>query len=161
MKSALAGLASAFVACAGLLVFTPGALAGKLNDASVSEIRKLLKMVGEIYGDEVGETRFGELAAGEITSIPFEGDATVEFYVNVICDDDCENVDLAVLEADGVEIDVDDADDNAPVLNIQAAEYRSVLDKPRGIPRPMTIEIRMKTCKAETCAYGVRISSKE
>ena len=118
-------------------------------------------MPGEIYGAEAGETRFGELAAGEIISIPFGGDATVEYYVIVICDDDGENVDLAVLEADGVEIDVDDADDNAPALNIQASDYRSVLDKPKGIPRPMAIEIRMQACKVETCAYGLRISSKE
>ncbi len=137
------------------------ASAGKITPESTTEIRKMLVMIGDIYGKEVGETRFGELAAGEIISLPFEGDATVEYYVNVICDDDCENVDLAAADADGSEIDVDDADDNAPVLNIQASEYRSVLDKPKGISRPMTLEIRMKACKAETCAYGLRISAKD
>jgi hypothetical protein len=128
--------------------------AGKITPASAKEIRDLLTMIGGIYGPEVGE-----LAAGQVISLPFEGDATVEYYMNVICDDDCENVDLAVSDADGTEIDTDDADDNAPVLNIHASEYRSVLEKPKGISRPMTLEIRMKACKAETCAYGVRISA--
>jgi len=135
----------------------PAASAAKLNDESREGIRKLLQLVAP-SGDEVGETRFGELAAGQIVSIPFEGDRTAEYYMNVICDDDCVNVDLAVLDASGVEIDTDDADDNAPVLNIQADEYRSVLDKPKGIPRPMTIEVRMKECNADTCGYGLRIT---
>lgn len=149
------------LACAALLAIAtmPVASAGKLTPESTVEIDKMLEMLGGIYGKEVGETRHGELATNEIITIPFEGDATVEYYVNVICDDDCENVDLAIMEADGVEIDTDDADDNAPVLNIHESEYRSVLDKPKGIPRPMTIEIRMKACKAETCGYGLRISA--
>jgi hypothetical protein len=135
----------------------PAATAAKLNDESRAGILKLLQLVAP-SGKEVGETRFGELAAGQLVSIPFEGDRTVEYYVNVICDDDCVNVDLAVLDATGVEIDTDDADDNAPVLNVQADEYKSVLDKPKGIPRPMTIEVRMNDCKAETCGFGLRIT---
>ncbi len=148
-----------FVGAALAAAIAVPAGAGKITPESTKEIRDLLTMVGNIYGPEVGETRFGELGAGQIISLPFEGDATVEYYVNVICDDDCENVDLAASDADGMEIDTDDADDNAPVLNIQASEYRSVLDKPKGISRPITLEIRMKACKAETCAYGLRISA--
>jgi hypothetical protein len=45
------------------------------------------------------------------------------------------------------------------VLNIQESEYRSVFDKPRGILLPMTIEIRIKARKAETCGHGLRISA--
>jgi hypothetical protein len=146
------------VLLAGAVILAAGAAtAGKLNDASREEIRKLLNLVAP-SGKEVGETRFGELAAGQVIDLPFEGDRTVEYYVNVICDDDCVNVDLAIMDAAGVEIDTDDADDNAPVLNIQADEYRPVLDEPKGIPRPMTLQIRMKACKAETCGYGVRIT---
>lgn len=151
----------AAIAAIALLTAIPVAGASKLTPDSTAEIRKLLHMLGDIYGEEVGETRFGEMATGDVISIPFDGDATVEYYFNVICDDDCENVDLAAQEADGVEIDVDDADDNGPVLNIQASEYRSPIDKPKGILRPMTVEIRMKSCKAETCGYGLRISASE
>lgn len=136
------------------------AAASKLNDGSVAEIRKMLDLVSA-NGKEVGETRFGELAQGQVIDLPFTGDRTLEYYVNAICDDDCVNIDLAILDAAGVELDTDDADDNAPVLNIQADEYRSVLDKPKGIPRPMTIEVRMKVCKAETCGYGLRVTAVE
>jgi len=145
--------------CALLLGGAPVASAGHLTPESTTEMRKLIEMLGNIYGKEVGETRFGEMGSNQIITLPFDGDATVEYYINVVCDDDCENVDLAVLEADGVEIDTDDADDNSPVLNIHASEYRSVLDKPKGISRPMSIEIRMKACKVETCGYALRISA--
>ncbi len=143
-----------------MLAATGAAAAAKLNDGSVAEIRKMLDLVAT-NGHEVGETRFGELSQGQVIDLPFIGDRTLEYYVNAICDDDCVNIDLAILDASGVELDTDDADDNAPVLNIQADEYRSVLDKPKGIARPMTIEVRMKACKAETCAYGLRITAVE
>lgn len=142
-----------------LLSGAPVASAGRLTPESTTEMRKLIDMLGNIYGKEVGETRFGELGSNQIITLPFDSDATVEYYINVVCDDDCENVDLAVLEADGVEIDTDDADDNSPVLNVHASEYRSVLDTPKGIARPMSIEIRMKACKAETCGYALRVSA--
>lgn len=144
---------------AALIAASVPANAGPITPESTADIRKMLAMLGDLYGKEVGETRFGELGDGQVISLPFEADATVEYYVNVTCDDDCTNVDLAASEADGTEIDTDDADDVAPVLNIQASEYRSVLDKPKGISRPITLEIRMKACKAQTCAYGLRISA--
>lgn len=144
-----------------LVLAASGSAAGaKLNDGSVAGIRKMLDLVAA-SGREVGETRFGELSQGQVIDLAFVGDRTLEYYVNAICDDDCVNIDLAILDASGVELDTDDADDNAPVLNIQADEYRSVLDKPKGIPRPMTIELRMKACKAETCGYGLRIIAVE
>lgn len=150
------GLALA-IAAAFALAGTAGA--DKRNPASEASIRKLLELVSS--GDQVGEIRYGELAAGQLATIEFMGDRTVEYYFNVICDDDCVNVDLAALDASGVEIDVDDADDNAPVLNVQADEYRSVLDKPTGAPRPMTLEVRMKDCKVAVCAYGLMISQED
>lgn len=136
------------------------ASASRLNDASVAGMRKLIDLVAP-SGEAVGETRFGELASGQVIELPFVGDRTVEYYVNAICDDDCVNVDLAILDAAGVELDTDDADDNAPVLNIQADEYRSATDAPKGIPRPMTIEVRMKDCKADACGYALKITATE
>ncbi len=144
---------------AAALALTGAATADKRNPGSEASIRKLLELVAS--GDHHGEIQYGELAAGQMATIEFVGDRTVEYYFNVICDDDCVNVDLAALDASGVEIDVDDADDNAPVLNVQADEYRSVLDKPKGIPRPMTLEVRMKDCKAAVCAYGLMISQND
>ena len=73
----------------------------------------------------MGETQYITMKTGDVLSLPFMADATIEYYINAICDDDCVNVDLAALEADGTEADVDDADDPSPVLNLQASEYRS------------------------------------
>ena len=144
----------ACLAAAALLVAAP-AIAGPLTDASKKEIVRLLDVVG--FGDKVGEDQYFEMKTGEVISVPFTADATVEYYFNVICDDDCGNVDFIAREADGTEIDVDDADDATPSLNIHESEYRSVLDAPKKIPRPITLEIRMIDCKTETCGLGLRI----
>lgn len=144
----------ACVATTLLLAVAPAA-AANLSDASKAEILKLLDLVG--FGDQVGEVQYVEMKTGEVLSIPFAADATVEYYFNVICDDDCGNVDMLVREADGTEIDVDDADDASPSLNIHESEYRSVLDDPKGTPRPVTIEIRMVDCHTDVCGLGLRI----
>ena len=144
---------------AGLALLAPAAGAAKLDTAASKEIDKLLKLV--LTQPAVGVTRFGELPTGGVFRFVFQADATLEYYVNAICDDDCENMDLVAIEADGTEIDIDDADDNAPVLNWQASVFKSIVDKPKGIPRPVTIEVRMKACKADVCAFGVVPSKPE
>ena len=132
------------------------ALAGPLTIASGKEINRMLDLVAS--HPAMSETLYFTMKVGEVMSVPFMGDATIEYYINAICDDDCTNVDLAALETDGTEADVDDADDSSPVLNLQATEYRSSVDKPPGPPRPLTIEIRMKACKTDVCTLGLRIA---
>lgn len=133
------------------------ALAGPLTIASGKEINRLLDVVAN--HPAMGETQYFTMKAGEVMSVPFMADATIEYYINAICDDDCGNVDLVAREADGTEADVDDADDPSPVLNLQASEYRSPIEKPTGKPeRPLTIEILMKECKTEVCTLGMRIA---
>ncbi len=149
----------ALAAASLVLLAAPFANAGKLSEESRKEISELLKLV--TTHEPLGDIRFGEIKTGEVVSITLPGDATVEYYVNAIADDDAGNIHLVALEADGTEIDLDDASDNAPVLHIPASEYRSVLDKPTGIVRSMTIQVRMVACKAEACAYGLLITQVE
>lgn len=136
------------------------AFGGPPTEASEKEINRLLEFVASYPG--MGPTQFFTMKAGEVINVPFAADATIEYYINGICDDDCTNVDLAALEADGTESDVDDADDPSPVLYLHAAEYRSPLDKPTGKPeRPVNIEIRMKGCNTDVCSVGLRIAQVE
>jgi hypothetical protein len=144
---------------AGLALLAPAAGAAKLDTAATKEIDRMFAAV--LTQPQVGLTRYGELPAGGVFRFVFPADATLEYYVNAICDDDCQNMDLVAIEADGKEIDLDDADDNAPVLNWQASVYKSIIDKPKGIPRPVTIEVRMKACKTDVCAFGVVMSTPE
>jgi hypothetical protein len=141
------------------LLAAPVAIAGKLSEESRKQIGELLELV--TIHEPLGDIRFGEMKTGEVVSIILQGDATVEYYANAIADDDTANIDLVALEADGTEIDLDDAPDNGPVVHLPAREYRSVLDKPKGIARVMTIEVRMIDCQAETCAYGLMITQVE
>jgi hypothetical protein len=140
------------------LCLTGAAFAGKLNQTSEAEIEKMLGIVAP-SGERMGAIRYGELPAGGVFSFTFEGNRTLEYYVNAICDDDCTDLNLAVLDSAGVEIDVDNADDAAPSLNVQADLNRSPVDAPIPAPRLMTIEVRMLACQAASCAYGISITA--
>jgi hypothetical protein len=153
MKLNRIALAMLALGCTGI----GAASAEKLSTKVSTELDRLLKIV--ITQPAVGPTRFAELPTGGVFRFVFQADATLEYYFNAICDDDCVNMDLAAFEADGTELDLDDADDNAPVLNVQASVDKSVIDKPKGIPRPITVEVRMKACKADACAFGVITST--
>lgn len=159
MTTRLAMKLRLIVAATLVLLAAAPASAGKLSEESRKQIAELLDLV-TMHGP-LGEIRFGEMKTGEVVSIILPGDATVEYYVNSIADDDTINIDLVALEADGTEIDFDDAPDNGPVLHIPASEYRSVLDKPKGIARSVTIQVRMIDCKVEACAYGLMITQVE
>jgi hypothetical protein len=137
-----------------------GAFADKLGKASEAEIRKMIDLVAP-SGDRIGAVQFGELPAGGVTSVSFDGDQLHEYYFNATCDDDCVNLNIAVLDAAGVELDVDDADDAAPVLQIMADRTAPGAEEGKANPRPMTIEVRMIACKTATCAYGLAITRTE
>jgi hypothetical protein len=145
--------------CIAALPLAPLAAAGPPTPESHKAIDDLLDLLA--MHEQVGETHYGELASGKSMTIVFPADATVEYYLHAVADDDAENIDLIAYEADGTEIDIDDADDNAPVLNVQASEYRSPIDKPKGIARAITVEVRMVTCNAPVCTFGLRIDQVE
>lgn len=135
------------------------ATAGPPTAESRKAIDDLLDLLA--MHEQVGETHYGELASGKSMTLVLPADATVEYYVHAVADDDAENLDLFAFEADGTEIDIDDAGDNAPILNIQASVHRSPIDKPKGIARPITIEVRMVACNAPVCSFGLRIDQVE
>lgn len=143
-----------------LAVQASPAFAGPPSEASTREINRMLDLVASYPG--MGPTQLFTMKEGEVVTVPFMADGTIEYYINGICDDDCSNIDLLALEADGTDADTDDADDPSPVLNLRASEYRSPIDKPTGKPeRPLTIEIRMIACKTEVCTLGLRIAQVE
>lgn len=151
---------TALLTAATLIAMFPApAIAGPPTAESRKAIDDLLDLLA--MHEQVGETNYGDLASGKSMTLVFPADATVEYYLHAVADDDAENIDLIAYEADGTEIDIDDADDNAPVLNVQASEYRSPIDKPKGIARPITVEVRMVTCNAPVCTYGLRIDQVE
>jgi hypothetical protein len=150
-------LGIAAIALAAVLAAPAGA--DKLNKASQAEMQKLVELVAPA-GDRVGPMPFGELASGAVAVITVEADRRGEYYFNAICDDDCVDLNLVALGADGTQLDIDDADDAAPVLDVMADEVDSS-DDPRPHPRPITIQVRMVNCKAAVCAYGLLITRTE
>ena len=157
LAACIAALATAGAAAAQDI--TVNGHAGPPTAESRKAIDELLNLLA--MHAQVGETQYGELASGKSMTVLFPADATVEYYFHAVAGDDAENIDLIAYEADGTEIDIDDADDNAPVLNIQASVHRSPIDKPKGIARPVTIEVRMVACNAAVCSFGLRIDQVE
>jgi hypothetical protein len=149
----------AAVALAAAVAWTGPAGADKLNKASQAEMQKLVELVAPT-GDRVGPMPFGELASGAVTVISIDADRRGEYYFNAICDDDCTDLNLVALGADGTQLDIDDADDAAPVLDVMADEVDSSED-PKPHPRPITIQVRMVNCNAAVCAYGLLITRTE
>jgi len=41
------------------------------------------------------------------------------------------------------------------------ASGKDILDRPEGVPRPMTLDVRMKDCRAAICTVAVRIEQVE
>jgi hypothetical protein len=146
-------------ALAAAIAWTGPAGADKLNKASQAEMQKLVELVAPT-GDRIGPMPFGELASGALTVITIEADRRGEYYFNAICDDDCVDLNLVALGADGTQLDIDDADDPAPSLNVMADEVDSSGD-PKPHPRPITIQVQMVSCKAAVCAYGLLITRTE
>lgn len=149
----------AAVALAAAIAWAGPAGADKLNKKSQAEMQKLVELVAPT-GDRVGPMPFGELASGGVTVISIDGDRRGEYYFNAICDDDCVDLNLVALGADGTQLDIDDADDAAPVLDVMADEVDSS-DDPKPHPRPITIQVKMVNCKAAVCAYGLLITRTE
>ena len=147
------------VAIAAAVVWAAPAGADKLNPKSQAEMQKLIELVAPT-GDRVGPMPFGELPSGAATVISVDADRRGEYYFNAICDDDCTDLNLVALGADGTQLDIDDADDNAPVLDVMADEVGAD-DDPKPHPRPITIQVRMVNCKAAVCAYGLLITRTE
>lgn len=147
------------LAAALVMPIAAPAVAGPPTPESRKAITELLQLLA--LHEQIGETQFGELATGKSVTIPLPADATVEYYVHAVGDDDAINLDLTAYDADGTEIDADDAADNAPVINIQASVHRSPIDKPKGVARPVAIEVRMIDCKVAVCTFGLRIDRVE
>lgn len=93
----------------------------------------------------VADERTGLIGAGEV--IRFSLALEPAYYAGVaLCDYDCSDIDLVVLDADGAAVASDVLEDDSPVVNM-------------GIPEAgtFTFEVRMVDCSTPTCGYGFRL----
>ena len=92
----------------------------------------------------------GMLAALESISLDVELSENMEYRVIGWCDADCSDVDLAVFDQNGREVDSDYLMDDLPILNFRATTTAT-----------WRLEVSMVDCRVEPCGWAVQIRERE
>ncbi|WP_111657689.1 hypothetical protein [Isoalcanivorax indicus] len=94
----------------------------------------------------LGAPRYGALGHGGEDRIPFRIRAGVNHVFYAVCDMDCDDLDLLLLDHDGSTLTSDLLPDDVPIV-----EYTPVRDM------QVTVVVRMASCDIAPCAYGVSL----
>lgn len=126
-------------ACAALL---PGAAL-----AQDSVIVQLLGKAVEIFKEkgyaDTGWQQLGELQQGETRQITLKLTGGNDYLVVGVCDGDCKDMNLQLLDIGGSEVDSDTEDDDVPVVAASASGTYSA-------------RVTMVACSKSPCAFGLK-----
>lgn len=95
----------------------------------------------------VGNLRSGELEEGESEEFSIRIDPDKEYAIYSSCDFDCYDLDLAIVDEDGDEIDFDYEDDDVPIVLVEPGESGDTL----------IIRIDMEGCEEDVCVWAVGV----
>jgi hypothetical protein len=87
----------------------------------------------------------GALDYGGRESVAIRLSAGTDVMLLGVCDVDCDDLDLAILDTEGRRVDVDTSTDDAPVV--------SITPKRTGL---YTVGVQMAGCSAEPCRYAIQ-----
>jgi hypothetical protein len=136
-------LSMAALLVGGLFLAAPAAAQ---QDPWMRQVRAQLVAVAESVGDEgmdiAGDPIGGSLNEGATETVRIRIQPGTYLIVGV-CDEDCSDLDLALVSG-GEEVDADDAADDSPVLGIEVSAATTV-----------TLRVHMANCSSEPCRYGV------
>lgn len=93
----------------------------------------------------VGDIIFDEIPEGESATYTFNINPRKSYFVYGACDDDCYDIDLLGEDRDGDLVDLDDEDDDIPLLIILPGETG----------RSLTVTLDMAGCDTDVCVYGI------
>ncbi len=91
----------------------------------------------------------GSLKEGETENVVFEFDSSGSYVVVGVCDNDCKDVDLKLLDSRGREIDNDVQEDDAPVVAVTPKQRER-----------FTVQAIMADCNSNPCRYGLGVFRK-
>ena len=91
----------------------------------------------------------GALNADDTENVVFELDPNSTYVVLGVCDNDCKDLDLRLLNAAGKEIDSDVEPDDAPVVAVAPTRRER-----------FTVKAMMAACGANPCRYGLGVFAK-
>ncbi|MBA3980737.1 MAG: hypothetical protein C0462_09090, partial [Alcanivorax sp.] len=89
---------------------------------------------------------YGALRDGGEDRIPFRIRAGVNHVFYAVCDMDCDDLDLLLLDHHGSTLTSDLLPDDVPIVEYTPAEDMQV-----------TVVVRMASCDIAPCAYGVSL----
>lgn len=93
----------------------------------------------------VGDIIFDEIPEGESATYTFKINPRKSYFVYGACDDDCSDIDLFGEDSDGDVVDLDDEDDDIPLLLVLPGESG----------RSLTVTLDMAACDTDVCVYGI------
>jgi S1-C subfamily serine protease len=93
---------------------------------------------------QIGTVHVGRLGHGEEITIPLDITGAHDATVIAACDRSCADLDLRIVTADGRLMELDEAEDDTPRVDIEA-----------GKTNKLVLKVRMPSCRASSCAYAV------
>lgn len=138
MKLGIALLASALVAGSGV-AFAQQDLHETVKSIITDTVSPDQKLVGALES--------GELEEGDSYVFSVKIDGTKKYTIYSSCDFDCYDLNLAIVDEDGGDIDSDYEDDDVPIVMVERGESGDELN----------IRIDMEACDADICVWAVGV----
>jgi len=133
-----------FLAAAGLAAIgmTPAIAQQSSIDAQLVRLsaRMEARNMAQASRDLTGSLRTGQRTDWTIFLVK-----DVDYRIHGVCDNDCRDLDLILLDERGSEISQDTSTDDIPIVNA----------RPKWTGR-FTLRVLMEDCKISPCNYGVR-----
>jgi hypothetical protein len=107
-------------------------------------LRGAERMLADSGYQQVAELQIGELPRRDRTDHTVNLQAGGHYFIVAACDDDCSDLDLQLLDAEGVAVAEDVGDDPLPAIAITAARQG-----------PHAVRVVMVGCSTEPCVYGL------
>ena len=131
----------------GLALLAAGAapLAAMASDDDF--ITMLLGKADEPYAKEgykpTGWSQRGALPKGQEARFTVALSGATDFQLVGVCDSDCDDLDIQLLDSTGKEVDEDDKKDDFPIVGAPAAGT-------------YTARVTMAACSSSACAFGLK-----
>lgn len=135
-----------------MILFFTGNSFAQTDQEYIDNIKAKLRLAENIAREkgfaQSHETKIGKLRGEEVETITTELDAGEDYFILGICDEDCSDMDMRILDSNNNVITSDEENDDTPVLQItprQTARYK--------------IQVKMVKCGNPPCFYGMTIFS--
>jgi hypothetical protein len=94
----------------------------------------------------LGQPTPGTLQQGQSSTVPASLNVGVEYRIAGVCDQDCGDLDLALIDQNNVTVSQDTSTDNSPIVSVSPAQTGS-----------FTLQVQMFQCSVQPCYFAVAL----